>query len=48
MVGYRFDSWFPKSIKETPPKVVENGRAKNLWDTLIQTDKSIVTTGKTM
>ena len=32
----------PKSKWETPPKVVENDRAKILWDFQIQTDKQVV------
>ncbi|KAF7652694.1 hypothetical protein LDENG_00093610, partial [Lucifuga dentata] len=32
----------PKSKWETPPKVVENGRAKVLWDFKFQTDKQLL------
>ncbi|KAF7656011.1 hypothetical protein LDENG_00047480 [Lucifuga dentata] len=32
----------PKSKWETPPKVVENGRAKILWDFKFQTDKQLL------
>ncbi|XP_051911362.1 uncharacterized protein LOC127593748 [Hippocampus zosterae] len=32
----------PRSKWETPPKVVENNRAKILWDFLIQTDKMVM------
>ncbi|KAF7661452.1 hypothetical protein LDENG_00261530 [Lucifuga dentata] len=33
----------PKSKLETPPKVIENGRAKILWDFKFQTDKQVQT-----
>ncbi|KAI3355858.1 hypothetical protein L3Q82_004410 [Scortum barcoo] len=32
----------PRSKWATPPKVVENDRAKNLWDFQIQTDKQVM------
>ncbi|KAF7647953.1 hypothetical protein LDENG_00164190, partial [Lucifuga dentata] len=32
----------PKSKWETPPKVVENGRAKVLWEFKFQTDKLLL------
>ncbi|KAF7664173.1 hypothetical protein LDENG_00185720 [Lucifuga dentata] len=32
----------PKAKWETPPKVVENGRARVLWDFKFQTDKQVL------
>ncbi|KAF7642936.1 hypothetical protein LDENG_00248050 [Lucifuga dentata] len=32
----------PKSKWETPPKMIENGRAKVLWDFKFQTDKQLL------
>ncbi|KAF7651925.1 hypothetical protein LDENG_00103690, partial [Lucifuga dentata] len=32
----------PKSKWETPPKLIENGRAKFLWDFKFQTDKQLL------
>ncbi len=41
-INAEYELEVPRSRWKTPPKVVENDRAKILWDFQIQTDKMVV------